>query len=256
MDIVNADQAVGTNRGAAALCGTTHKTVKRVLDRHQRGQIRRRAPRDPLTAPVASLIADRVRKSDGRISAKRLLPVAQTAGSLRTFQRAVRRAKEEWKRDRRTYRPWIPMPGEHLVSDWASEGGWEICCAVLAWSRWPGAATASSGSSSGSVETQYRGLADNTGGKVIDTLLRNDAVIRDEWGFAPLDERGTPLLFRFVAAAYERRSLGVASHWPFDQWGRFLPQQSTAEHGRARQSTAEHGRARRPRGWTGCGTMR
>ena len=36
------------------------------------------------------------------------------------------------------------------------------------------------------------------------------------------------MLFRFVAAAYERRSLGVASHWPFDQWGRFLPQQSTA----------------------------
>jgi DNA replication protein DnaC len=36
------------------------------------------------------------------------------------------------------------------------------------------------------------------------------------------------LLFRFVAAAYERRSLGIASHWPFDQWGRFLPEQSTA----------------------------
>jgi len=78
------------------------------------------------------------------------------------------------------------------------------------------------------VETLYRGLADNTVGKVIDTLLRNDAVIVDELGFAPLDEVGTQLLFRFVAAAYERRSLGVASHWPFDQWGRFLPQQSTA----------------------------
>ena len=43
-----------------------------------------------------------------------------------------------------------------------------------------------------------------------------------------MDEAGTQLLFRFVAAAYERRSIGVASHWPFDQWGRFLPQQSTA----------------------------
>ncbi len=31
-----------------------------------------------------------------------------------------------------------------------------------------------------------------------------------------------------MAVAYERRSLGVASHWPFDQWGRFLPQPSTA----------------------------
>lgn len=47
-------------------------------------------------------------------------------------------------------------------------------------------------------------------------------------GFAPLDDVGTQLLFRFVAAAYEKRSLGIASHWPFDQWGHFLPQQSTA----------------------------
>ena len=33
---------------------------------------------------------------------------------------------------------------------------------------------------------------------------------------------------RFVAAAYERRSLGIASHWPFDAWGRFLPEHTTA----------------------------
>ncbi len=78
------------------------------------------------------------------------------------------------------------------------------------------------------VETLYRGLADNSVGRVIDLLLRNDAILVDELGFAPLDEIGTQLLFRFVAAAYERRSVGVASHWPFDQWGRFLPQQSTA----------------------------
>jgi hypothetical protein len=31
-----------------------------------------------------------------------------------------------------------------------------------------------------------------------------------------------------VDAAYERRSLAVASHWPFDQWGRFLPEHTTA----------------------------
>ena len=78
------------------------------------------------------------------------------------------------------------------------------------------------------VETLYRGLADNTVGRVIESLLRHDALLLDELGFAPLDEIGTQLLFRFVAAAYERRSLGLASHWPFDQWGRFLPQQSTA----------------------------
>jgi hypothetical protein len=36
-------------------------------------------------------------------------------------------------------------------------------------------------------------------------------VICDELGFAPLDANGSQLLFRFVAAAYERRSLGLAS---------------------------------------------
>jgi DNA replication protein DnaC len=78
------------------------------------------------------------------------------------------------------------------------------------------------------VEALYRGLADNSVGKVIESILRSEFVIVDELGFAPLDDTGAQLLFRFVAAAYERRSLGVASHWPFDQWGRFLPEHTTA----------------------------
>lgn len=78
------------------------------------------------------------------------------------------------------------------------------------------------------VETLYRGLADNSVGRGIDTLLRADLVIVDELGFAPLDDTGAQLLFRFVAAAYERRALGIGSHWPFDQWGRFLPEHTTA----------------------------
>ena len=78
------------------------------------------------------------------------------------------------------------------------------------------------------VEQLYRGLGDNSVGRVIDTLLRNDLIICDEVGFAPLDDTGTQLLFRFVAAAYERRSLGLASHWPFESWGRFLPEHVTA----------------------------
>jgi hypothetical protein len=45
---------------------------------------------------------------------------------------------------------------------------------------------------------------------------------------APLDDTGAQLLFRFVAAAYERRALGIASHWPFESWGRFLPEHTTA----------------------------
>lgn len=78
------------------------------------------------------------------------------------------------------------------------------------------------------IDTLYRGLADNTVGRIIGSLLRADLVILDEIGFAPLDDTGTQLLFRLVAAAYERRSLAVASHWPFEQWGRFLPEHTTA----------------------------
>ena len=77
------------------------------------------------------------------------------------------------------------------------------------------------------VETLYGGLADNSVGRVIDRLLRHDLVIVDDLGFAPLDDVGSQLLFRFVAAAYEHRSLGVASHWPFESWGRFLPEHTT-----------------------------
>lgn len=78
------------------------------------------------------------------------------------------------------------------------------------------------------VETLYRGLADNTVGKVIEVLLRNDVLLVDEIGFAPLDDTGAQLLFRFVAATYERRSLGIASHHSFEDWGRFLPEHTTA----------------------------
>ena len=43
------------------------------------------------------------------------------------------------------------------------------------------------------VETLYRGLADNSVGRLIETLLRNDLVICDEVGFAPLDDTGTQM---------------------------------------------------------------
>ena len=77
------------------------------------------------------------------------------------------------------------------------------------------------------IEHLYRAVADNTVGKAIEQLCRNDLLIIDEIGFAPLDHNGCQLLIRTVAAAYERRSLAIASHSPFEQWGRFLPDQAT-----------------------------
>ena len=37
MDIISAYREVGTYRGAAELCGTTHRTVKRVVERAEAG---------------------------------------------------------------------------------------------------------------------------------------------------------------------------------------------------------------------------
>ena len=49
-------------------------------------------------------------------------------------------------------------------------------------------------------DTRFAGLADNTVGKIIETLLRADPIIIDEIAFAALDDTGTQLLFRLVAA--------------------------------------------------------
>src|ERR1022692_2723238 len=38
------------------------------------------------------------------------------------------------------------------------------------------------------AETLYRGLADNSAGRIIENLLRNDLILIDEVGFAPLDD--------------------------------------------------------------------
>jgi len=78
------------------------------------------------------------------------------------------------------------------------------------------------------VETLYRGLADNSVGRVIEQILKADLILIDEIGFAPLDATGAQLFFRLVAAAYEHRALGIGSHWPFEEWGRFLPEKTTA----------------------------
>ena len=81
MDILAAYREVGSYRGAAAMCGTTHKTVRRVVERHNAGGAAPpRRDRGRNYEDVRGLVAERVRKSHGRISEKRLLPTARAAG--------------------------------------------------------------------------------------------------------------------------------------------------------------------------------
>ena len=138
LDILTTYAELGSYRATATLCGTTHKTVRRIVERRARPATERPA-RPHNTDVVRELIAAKVKRTDGRISAKRLLPLCRAegyTGSARSLRRAVAEAKAEHRRQRRTYRPWIPVPGEHLVFDWGEEGPWKVFCAVLAWSRW------------------------------------------------------------------------------------------------------------------------
>jgi transposase len=88
---------------------------------------------------VRDLVAQRVEKTSGRISAKRLLPQARAAGyvgSARNFRRLVASAKAEWRQGHhRGRRPGVWAPGETLIIDWGVEDGLQVFCAVLAWSR-------------------------------------------------------------------------------------------------------------------------
>jgi transposase len=140
MDILAAYREVGSYRGAAAICGTTYKTVKRVVERHNAaGAAARRKDRSRNYDDVRALVTERVAKSYGRISAKRLLPAARAAGyagSARNFRRLVAQVKVVWRQGHhRGRRPAVWAPGDTLVIDWGSQGRLHVFCAVLAWSR-------------------------------------------------------------------------------------------------------------------------
>jgi hypothetical protein len=141
MNIVDEYRELGSYRAAGRACGVDHKTVKAVVDRAERGEVavsRVTRPRTRNYDDVAELVARRVRKTRGRITAKRLLPAARAvgyAGSDRNFRRLVADAKAQWRRGGRRYRPWRPGPGEFLVIDYGAWAGWKFFCAVLVWSR-------------------------------------------------------------------------------------------------------------------------
>ncbi|WP_338890864.1 IS21 family transposase [Rhodococcus sovatensis] len=144
MDIISTYNQVGSYRATAELCGTTHKTVRRTVERFEAehaGQTpAARVEREHNYDAVTELVTERVEKSQGRISAKRILPIARTAGydgSDRNFRRLVAEEKAKWKAaHHRGRRPAVWAPGDYLVIDWATIGGLHLFCAVMAYSRW------------------------------------------------------------------------------------------------------------------------
>lgn len=142
MDMNAVFEDVGSYRATAAICGTSDKTVKRAVTK-ARATEEAGAGVEASVAhnydDVTAIIAKRVERTDGRISAKRLLPVVRAAGyqgSARNLRRAVAEAKAKWRVDHhRGRRPGVWAPGDVLVFDWGEIGPLFVFCAVLAWSR-------------------------------------------------------------------------------------------------------------------------
>jgi len=140
MDINAVYEEVGTFRATAAICGTIPKTVKRVVNAAEAASERYAGGVVAVAHNYEGVAAERVAKTGGRISAKRLLPVARTAGyegSDRNFRRLAAESKTDWSRsNHRGRRPGVWAPGAMLVIDWGEISPLYVFCAVLAWSRW------------------------------------------------------------------------------------------------------------------------
>jgi hypothetical protein len=142
MDMYSAYREVGSYRAAADICGTTPKTIKRSVNAAQRAQGGSGGSPGQVAHNydgVAELVAASVERTKGRITAKRLLPVAAAAGyggSARNFRRLVANAKAAWRaKHHRGRRPGVWAPGEVVAFDWGQIGPLFVFCAVLGWSR-------------------------------------------------------------------------------------------------------------------------
>lgn len=130
VEIVALYQELGSYRAVGELLGCDHKTVKRYVKlAGEAGQLAPVVCRSRVTDDFAGLIADRVDRSHGRVTARRLLRVLRAAGyegSERSLRRAVAEAKGAYRerraREGRVYRPWLSAPGDWLICDWGAAG--------------------------------------------------------------------------------------------------------------------------------------
>ena len=150
MEILEAYDLTGSAHSAAALVGCDPKTVRRAVERRDRGlAVTGPGRRVRLIDPFAEKVEEWVDRSRGHVRAdvvhERLVAVG-FEGDERTTRRAVAEAKACWRAGhRRTYRPWITEPGMWCQFDWGEgpmvpwAGGAAratlLCCLWLAWSR-------------------------------------------------------------------------------------------------------------------------
>jgi len=145
LDVITAYREVGTYRGAAEMCGVTHKTVKRILEAQHAAT--ERVDRRRNYESVRALVVAKVEVTKGKISAKRLLPEATAsgyAGSARNFWRLVAQEKARYRHGRPSAAHGGRRSGAQ-VSTWSSTGACRTACMCSALSL-PTRASGSSGS--------------------------------------------------------------------------------------------------------------
>ncbi len=102
MEILEAYDATGSLRGAAALAGCDHKTVARLVAAREAagGGLPERARQRPLVDPFAGKIDELVDRSRAQVRADKahgVLVAMGYEGSYRTTRRAVAEAKRRWR---------------------------------------------------------------------------------------------------------------------------------------------------------------
>jgi transposase len=139
MDMHAAYREVGSYRAAAEICGTTGITVKRAVLAAEAKAAGEEAEVAHNYDAVKDVVIERVTRTKGKISAKRLLPIVRAAGyagSARNLRRLVAEVKTEFRKEHhRGRRPGVWSPGDMVVFDWGEIGPLFVFCAVVAWSR-------------------------------------------------------------------------------------------------------------------------
>jgi hypothetical protein len=133
MDIISAYGRWAPVVGLGEIVGTTPKTVKRVIDRHEAGgSAPVRVVGGTTTTLWPSWWLRGWEKTAGRISAKRLLPAARAAGyagSAYNFRRLVTAQKQLWRLMQRSRRGLRPSSDRAYRRREPTVSWWRACCA-------------------------------------------------------------------------------------------------------------------------------
>jgi DNA replication protein DnaC len=78
------------------------------------------------------------------------------------------------------------------------------------------------------LEDLHASGADGSFRKALSRYEKVDALLCDEFGYAPIDSNATQYLFRLVSARHQHRSIVLAANTGFSNWKSFFPSEAHA----------------------------